>query len=163
MKPAKNNKVSKDLGELQSTLTELARLYTFRNRESICREDLSISQCYALYALSSTGPLSLNELASYLNLEKSSASRLAHNLLEGGFIKRTSDPDDWRKISLQITKRGSAVVARIVDDGIKEVSEVFSGFNASERTAALEILSRIVHMVASRRGGKFLTTPVTSK
>ena len=102
-----NNKVSNDLGELQATLTELARLYTFRNRESICREDLSISQCYALYALSSAGPFSLNELASYLNLEKSSASRLTHILLDGGFIKKASDPDDWRKISLQITKRGS--------------------------------------------------------
>ena len=136
MKSSSKGTASKDVKELHSVLMELARLYTFRNKESICVEDISISQCYALHALNTIGPMSLNELAAYLNLEKSSASRLSHNLLEGGYIKRTSNPDDWRKISLAITKRGITTVTNINEDAMKEVMSVFRDYDSTERRAS---------------------------
>src|SRR4026209_916514 len=52
-----------DAGALHEALTELVRVYQFRDRDRICCHDISVTQCYALDALLRRGPSGLNELA----------------------------------------------------------------------------------------------------
>ena len=149
-------KLENEIKELNSVLTEIARFYTFRDKDSVCHEGLSISQCYALHTLREAGPMSLNELASYLNLEKSSASRLSRKLMDEGLIKRSEDSSDFRKISLEITNKGKKRYGRVEQGIMQEEFEIFSGFTAKERRTGIELLTRIANTFAKRRGHKCL-------
>jgi hypothetical protein len=62
---------------LHEALSELVRVYQFRDRDRICCHDISVTQCYALEALLRRGPCGLNELAAELYLDKSTASALS--------------------------------------------------------------------------------------
>ena len=95
-----------DAERLHEALGDLLRVYQFRDRDRICCHDLSVSQCYALEALVRHGPLTLNELASQLYLDKSTASRIVDGLEQKALLKRLTHPEDRRAVHLKATARG---------------------------------------------------------
>src|SRR6185295_7416015 len=76
-----------DATALHEALSELVRVYQFRDRDRICCHDISVTQCYALEALLRRGPSGLNELAQELYLDKSTASRVVAALQRKGYIR----------------------------------------------------------------------------
>jgi len=68
-----------------------------------------MSQAFALHQLHSGEPLSQQELADRLNLEKSSVSRLITELERQGLVERQRDPANGRHHRLQITDAGRAL------------------------------------------------------
>ena len=77
---ADDAELSRDAARLYDALSDLIRVYQFRDRDRICCHDLSVTQCYALEALVRRGPLTMNELAARLFLDKSTASRVVDAL-----------------------------------------------------------------------------------
>ena len=75
---ARPKNLERDAAALQRVLTDLIRVYQFRDRDAVCCYDVSTGQCHGLERLAKRGPMSLNEFAASLYLEKSSASRLAN-------------------------------------------------------------------------------------
>ncbi|OLE28549.1 MAG: hypothetical protein AUG44_07140 [Actinobacteria bacterium 13_1_20CM_3_71_11] len=76
-------------------------------------ETLSMSQAFALHELDTDTPLSQQELADRLHLEKSSVSRMAAELERRGLIARERDPDNRRFYRLRITPEGRAFHVRM--------------------------------------------------
>ena len=72
---------------LSQALSELVRVIQFRDRDRACCHDISVSQCYALKAVADGGPLTVNELAGALYLDKSTASRVANGLVGLGLLE----------------------------------------------------------------------------
>ena len=72
--------LDRDAAELHRALTDLIRVYQFRDRRRICCHDISVTQCYALDVLAAQGPVLLRELASALYLDTSTASRVVDSL-----------------------------------------------------------------------------------
>jgi len=52
-----------DFGWLFGALSDLVRVYQFRDRDRICCYDVSVTQCYALEALARRSAMTLNDLA----------------------------------------------------------------------------------------------------
>ena len=61
--------LDRQAAELYAALSDLIRVYQFRDRDRICCHDLSVSQCYALEAVAKQGPMTVNDLAGHLYLE----------------------------------------------------------------------------------------------
>jgi DNA-binding MarR family transcriptional regulator len=57
--------------ELFEAMSDLIRIYQFRDRDRTYCHGISVSQCYALEAVARHGPLTVNQLAAYLYLGKS--------------------------------------------------------------------------------------------
>jgi DNA-binding MarR family transcriptional regulator len=51
----------------------------------------------------------VSRLAELLGVTKQSASKLADDMLRAGFLQRAPDPDDRRRVRLELTDRGAAV------------------------------------------------------
>src|SRR3954471_8209708 len=68
--------------------------------------EYSVSQALALHALDADPPLSQQELATRLRLEKSSVSRLVADLERRGLIQRQRDEDNRRVVRLRLTDAG---------------------------------------------------------
>src|SRR6185436_12239389 len=127
-KPRAAGRLEADAVELHTALTELVRVYQFRDRDRICCHDVSVTQCYAFEALIRRGPSGLNELAAELYLDKSTASRVVATLERKGYVSRAAHPDDGRAIVLRATPAGRKLHDRIRQDLVHEARELLQDF-----------------------------------
>ncbi len=142
--------LERDAAALQRALTDLMRVYQFRDRDAICCYDISTGQCHGLERLANSGPMTLNEFAASLYLEKSSASRLADGLERKGYITRKPRVDDARYLQLKLTQRGETLHDRIERDLIEERALVLADLTAKERKLVIESIARLSGAAAAR-------------
>lgn len=144
--------LTSDARELQRRLSELMRVVQFRDRDKICCHDVSVTQCCALEALVESGPLTLNELAAKLYLDKSTASRVADALEAKGYAERQPRPEDGRSRLLAATAAGSRLHARIEADLTAEAAALLAGVEPETRRTMARLLGRLAGAVAARSG-----------
>jgi DNA-binding MarR family transcriptional regulator len=142
--------LQRDMRAFQDALSELVRLYQFRDRDTICCYDVSVSQCYALEALVRRGGMTLNELAAHLCLDKSTASRIVDALQRKGYVERSTHPTDRRALLLQATGDGTALHARIEHDLLAETARLLAGFDPEVRSSMTRLLSQLTQAVSRR-------------
>src|ERR671933_1433186 len=98
--------LDRDAVALQKAVSDLVRVYQFRDRDRICCHDISVTQCYALETLILHGPMRLNALAERLFLDKSTTSRVVSTLVRKGYVEQRADVRDGRATTLQATRQG---------------------------------------------------------
>jgi MarR family transcriptional regulator, 2-MHQ and catechol-resistance regulon repressor len=145
-----------DAVRLHRALSELQRVYQFRDRDRICCYDVSVTQCHALDALARRGALTLNELAAELVLDKSTASRVTDALQRKGLLVRAPHPQDRRALQLELTGAGRALVERIEADILEEEKRLLADFAPDVRRAMADLIGRLARAAGTRidtRGG----------
>jgi MarR family 2-MHQ and catechol resistance regulon transcriptional repressor len=139
-----------DARDLSRALSDLIRVVQFRDRDRACCHDVSVSQCYALKAVVERGPLTVNDLAAELYLDKSTASRVANGLEEKGYVARERDARDGRVIRLVATAAGTTLHGRIEEDLAREYADLLSDFDPEVRAAMTRLLGRLAVSFAAR-------------
>ncbi|MGF3054531.1 MarR family winged helix-turn-helix transcriptional regulator [Microbacterium sp. YY-03] len=93
-------------------------------------DSMSDAQFNVLAVLSMYGDHTLSELADRDRISAPSMTRTVNGLEELGFVTRTADADDRRKVNISLTDAGRAVVTDTVrkrdawlDDGFGELSQ----------------------------------------
>ena len=141
-----------DAEALHDALSELVRVYQFRDRDRICCHDISVTQCYALDALLRRGPSGLNELAAELYLDKSTASRVVAALERKRYVSRQPHPEDGRAVVLTVTARGRRLHENIRADLVAEAGQIVADFEPEVREAAARLILRLARAAATRTG-----------
>ncbi len=142
----------RDARDLQRAVSNLVRIYQFRDRKSICYYNISVTQCYALSNVIERGPLSQNELAADLYLDKSTASRVIAELTRKGYVRRVPDPNDGRVRNLEVTGKGRDLYGRIEQDLVEEMQELIAGHNPATRRATIELITQLTDAAIGRFG-----------
>jgi DNA-binding MarR family transcriptional regulator len=154
--PARSGETDASLGRdaesLHRALSDLARLYQFRDRSQICCHDISVTQCYALEAIVRGGTMTLGALSAHLYLDKSTASRVVDALERKGYLRRSADPADGRAVRLEATRTGAALHGRIERSLIEEEKRLIADFGPEARRAATTVLERLARSAAARFG-----------
>jgi DNA-binding MarR family transcriptional regulator len=145
-----DERLEADTVELNRALTELVRVYQFRDRDRICCYDVSVSQCYALEAIVLEGPLGLNELAARLYLDKSTASRVVDALEKKGYAERRARPEDRRALRLVATEAGRELYARIQGDILAQERELLAEFSPEVRQSMAKLIGQLARAAAAR-------------
>ena len=143
-------KLDREATALHQALSELVRVYQFRDRKSVCYHDISVTQCYALEALVRSGPLTLGELAAELYLDKSTASRVIDSLERKGYASRSTDPDDARVRLLAPTAAGRRLHKRIQNELIEAQKELIRDFDPEVRQATARLIARLARAASDR-------------
>ena len=146
-----------DTGGLHEVLYDLKRVYQFRDRDRICCYDISVTQSWALEALERRGPLTLNDLAGELYLDKSTASRVVDALERKGYVERTRHPDDGRALLIQTTAAGARLRGRIERDILAQERRLLSEFEPEVRRSMVQLIGRLAEAASAglvSRGGK---------
>lgn len=80
-----------------------------------CGQRMSVTEAHALGELHGAGPLTQQQLADRLRLQRSTVSRLVDELCADGLTRRTRHPTDGRSVLLELTslgwKRAESLVA----------------------------------------------------
>lgn len=134
---------------LQEALTDLVRAYQFRDRDAICCYDVSLGQSHALERLARQGPMTMNEFARSLFLEKSSASRLVDGLERKAYVTRQPDEKDARFVRIDLTRAGRDLAKKLENDLVAERSGMLLELSASERKAVIRALSLLAEVAVS--------------
>jgi DNA-binding MarR family transcriptional regulator len=140
----------KDARSLSDALSELMRVVQFRDRDRACCYDVSVSQCYALKAVADAGPLSVNDLAAHLYLDKSTASRIANGLEAKGYVRRQRAAEDGRVILLRATDRGEALCQAIEDDLVSEYLELLGTLSPEARKGITRLVGLLAKSFSAR-------------
>jgi DNA-binding MarR family transcriptional regulator len=90
------------------------------------------------------GAISIKDVAAFLDLEHSTASRLMSELEADGLIERGVDPEDRRRTTIALTPAGLAAV-----DGLTEVrrwvmQRVLDGWDTAELDRLVHDLERVI-------------------
>jgi MarR family 2-MHQ and catechol resistance regulon transcriptional repressor len=154
--------LERDTEALYDALSELVRVYQFRDRDRICCYDVSVTQCYALEALVRRGGMTLNDLAAQLYLDKSTASRVVDALERKGYVTRLRHPEDRRAVLLEATADGRALEGKIRDSILAEERNLLASFAPEVRQAMTQLLRQLARATANRGGdeaGSCCTVP----
>ena len=141
-----------DARAVHEALSDLVRVYQFRDRDRICCHDVSVTQCYALEALVRRGPITMGEVAAELYLDKSTASRVVGTLERKRYVTRSPHPTDGRSVLLRPTAAGERLYAMIRKDLIEEEKALLAEFAPRVRKAAAQIMARLARAAEARSG-----------
>jgi MarR family transcriptional regulator, 2-MHQ and catechol-resistance regulon repressor len=143
-------RLERDAAELHAALSELIRVYQFRDRDVICCHDLSVTQCHALTLVGQEGPLSMNDLAARLYLDKSTTSRVVAALERKGYAAREANPADRRALRLTATPEGARLLTRIRGEILAEEKRLLAEFEPAVRKEMTRLVSRLARAAAAR-------------
>jgi DNA-binding MarR family transcriptional regulator len=139
----------RDTEELYDALEDLLRVYQFRDRDRICCFDISVSQCYALEGLVRRGGMTLNDLAAFLYIDKSTASRVVDALERKGYVTRLPHPQDRRAVLLEATPSGRELEGRIRESILTEERQLLADFAPEVRQAMTQLIRRLAQAASA--------------
>jgi DNA-binding MarR family transcriptional regulator len=108
---------------------------------------LSLSEMFALLALSDKAPISQQMLAEQLHLEKSTVSRLIKHLEQRGWVKRVRDLHDTRLFRLHLSDEGHKQASRLVKRLAERHQRLLAELNPDEQEALAYGLSALVRVL----------------
>src|SRR5215208_1153108 len=137
---------------LQDELIALIRAFGLhRPDQTPCGEPVAVAEAHALMELAQGVPLSQNDLAARLQLEKSTVSRLVGILETRGWIARARSAQDGRARELRLTNTGQQIAADLAEARRTKFARVFDAIPESERGAVFESLQILVEAMRANQ------------
>ena len=108
---------------------------------------LTLSEMFALLALSTEAPMSQQVLAEQLHLEKSTVSRLITHLEQRGWVKRVRDLHDTRMFRLQLSDAGHEQASHLVKSLAERHQRLLAALKPDEQEALAYGLSALIRVL----------------
>jgi MarR family transcriptional regulator, lower aerobic nicotinate degradation pathway regulator len=142
-------------GEGDLGLVDALAQLTFAVQGALTRiaadQGLSIAAARLLGIVRDREP-TIGELATFLQLDKSSVTGLVDRAAERGLVARTASPLDRRSVRVSITAAGREVIDRGAAAFEAEIAVLVADLPPAQRSRLSVIASRVVAADARRRG-----------
>jgi len=106
-------------------------------------EDLTPMQWAVLSKLREVGTTSQNLLGRLVSMDAATVKGVVDRLLRRGLLNAAADPTDGRRVFIDLTRAGEALVSRTVDAAVRVTEETLAPLNADERAALMQLLERL--------------------
>mgnify|MGYP001822372668 CR=1 FL=1 len=93
--------------------------------------------------------VTMTQISQLSGLEKGSFTAVADKLIAMELVKRERDPEDRRKILLQLTSEGKAITHRLIQNAETHLEKKLSRLESAERKELLDAFN-IIRRVADR-------------
>lgn len=101
---------------------------------------MTLEQLSALHVIGALAPVGLTDLARALGTRPPATSAMVDRLIDVGLVRRTPDPDDRRRIRLNLTAGAEAIIGRTDTTTARRVQAVLRGMARSTRRHLIDIL-----------------------
>ncbi len=132
-----------DAERLADIFTSLQRSFILNLSKELSRGNVSFPQYCLLGFLAPQDHLTMSEIAQRMGHTTAAATGLVDRLENLGHVKRTHGQDDRRKILVQITPTGAALVAEVRDDMVCNLLKIMEHLNADEQRFWVQIYEKI--------------------
>lgn len=140
-----------DVSRLADIILSLQRCFMLRLSEELTPGQVSFPQFFLLGHIDSQSQsLSMSEIAEKMNHSTAAATGLVDRLENLGYVQRFHAANDRRKVLVKITKKGSALVERIRQDIVSNLSQMMELLPPDEQRAWLSIYEKIYAFCQSK-------------
>jgi YD repeat-containing protein len=130
---------------LQEEMMALVRAFGLHQPDRTpCGQPIPVSEAHALAALVGNAPMTQQELGLRLRLEKSTVSRLVHQIEARGWLTRSGDDRDGRVVRLALTQEGRRVAGELADARSVKFTRLIAAIPTEQRAAVLSSLRVLV-------------------
>jgi DNA-binding MarR family transcriptional regulator len=112
---------------------------------------VTVAQCHLLLEVELRGQTSVTELASVLELDKSTLSRSVDGLCRAGLLDRVTDPSSRRQQVISLTAQGKAKAAAINGLCDRFYMRLIDSIPAGKRNAARESVALVAEAMKTVR------------
>ncbi len=113
-----------------------------RLTENLGLGDLTISDINMLIHLGEDSK-SMKDLVNNMAVANSTPTRIIDRLVSNGLMERRSDPEDRRRVLVELTEKGRAVFRKISDKRNEQIERAFRNLSEDEK----RIFTRLVNIV----------------
>jgi DNA-binding MarR family transcriptional regulator len=103
-------------------LGDLNHIYDLQKRASWNELSLTIGQLKSLFFIDFEGCTSMKKLAGSLGMASPNVTAIVDYLVKEKLVSRVKDPDDRRRLKLEITNRGKSLLANLRAGDVMEIS-----------------------------------------
>jgi DNA-binding MarR family transcriptional regulator len=139
-----------DCEKLADIFTILQRCFLLDLSKELSRGNVSFPQYFLLGFLGQQKFLTMSEIAAKMGHTTAAATGLVDRLENLGYAKRSHASDDRRKIRVQITAAGVALVAKVREDMVNNLTELMNQLTLEEQQAWVQIYDKIFAIIQQR-------------
>ncbi|MFJ9770404.1 MarR family winged helix-turn-helix transcriptional regulator [Kitasatospora sp. NPDC101157] len=151
--PAPSDGLPPTLLELSTfLLARIGRTARARLAEHLSERGLRLWDMAALAALADFGPQAQRDLVRRLGIDPSDLAKVADQLGAAGYVERSRDLADRRRVTVSVTPAGRALLAELEQQARAVQDEVLAPLDEGERRVLQGLLRRVNEGAALRRG-----------
>lgn len=113
------------------------------------RFGLALREARLMVVLGALGQATAAELGTVTVMDKAPVSRALSNLVSAGLIARTPDPQDARRLVLQLTPQGLKLHAALVPELLGRERQLLACLDTAERQQLLSLLAKLGERLAA--------------
>lgn len=132
-----------DAGRLAQIFTVLQRSFVLNLSKELARGHVSFSQYCLLSFLREAGPLSMTDIAQRMGHTTAATTGIVDRLEKLGHVGRSTGRQDRRKIFVELTPTGAALVGKVHDDMVTNLLKMMDLLDPAERKSWLQIYEKI--------------------
>ncbi|MEV7598167.1 MarR family winged helix-turn-helix transcriptional regulator [Kitasatospora sp. NPDC089797] len=133
-------------------LARIGRTARGRLTEQLAERGLRLWDMAVLAALADFGPQAQRDLVQRLGIDPSDLTKVVEQLGAAGYVERSRDERDRRRVSVAVTAAGRALLAELEVQAGAVQDELLAPLDAEERRVLQELLLRVNGGPALRRG-----------
>ena len=142
--------------ELQRLVEQFVRSFGLHHPEQTpCGQPLSVAEAHTLMELDHAAPMSQQQLADRLGLQKSTVSRLVGGLERRGWIRRERATDDARAFDVWLTDEGIRITAQVATARAARFRAIIETIPLGDRSGVLTALQTLVEASYDRNASSF--------
>jgi DNA-binding MarR family transcriptional regulator len=126
---------------LSEAFWAVARQLRERSQETLAPWDITPAHLRALRTLRRHGTMRLSELSNHLHIAPRSTTEVVDALEARDLVRRLADPGDRRATLVEVTERGTDVLAAIRDTRGTEAGRVFGRLSLPDRAELARLLA----------------------
>ncbi len=104
---------------------------------------LSVAEWRTMAVLGNHQPLTASDVVQRSSIDKVSVSRAIQALLKRGFLERQTDPDDRRRVNLQLTIEGQAAFDDLVPRVQALEQQLLGSLSEEEQQTLLALMQKV--------------------
>ena len=139
-----------EVERLSHIILEMQRCFVLHLSKELAPGNVSFPQFFLLTYLDQKEVLTMSAIAQKMGHTTAAASGLVARLENLSYVVRSSAREDRRKVMVCITPKGSALVRRIREEMMGNLSKVMQHLTAEEQKAWLHIYTKIYNYCQSK-------------
>ena len=141
-----------DSQRILDSVRRLVRMLRVSDRQAQAELGVSGAQLFVLRELGKTPSLSLNDLASRTLTDQSSVSVVVTRLVDAGLVTRDRDTRDARRLVLNLTRSGRALLQKAPPVAQERLLAIFDRLPNEERKRFADTFEAIIDNVGGEEG-----------
>jgi DNA-binding MarR family transcriptional regulator len=132
-----------------SLMSGLIRKLNLLNKDQKVCYGLTLPQCGAIETLDRMGMQPMNELSRQMGVTVSTMTRIVDILVRDGFLLRQENPEDRRKVCIDLTESGRVMAGKLQKCATEYSAAIFNRIPEEKREEVFESLELVIEAIES--------------